>query len=157
MAKVLDIKTNRGKLGYRISVIEDENSGQKRAFARLVPFSTLSEAEVNTWASDFMKVSEAQMKAGFQALADAIQYFVLNGHSVTLDALGCFTFSTKSGIFDEKTAKWKSAGATVAKDVNSQNIRATYVRFRPSTQLRNTLGGAQLFNVEDTAFGEQTA
>lgn len=155
MAKRLSITTNRGKLGYRIVTMEDENVGVKYSYARLVPFSSLSATEVNKWAADFMKVSEAQMKSGFQALADAIQYFVLNGHSVTFDTLGTFTFSTKTGVWDEKTMKWKSAGKASMSDVSANDIRAVYVRFRPGTDLRNALGGVRLFNAENTAFGQQ--
>lgn len=153
MAKVLSVKSNFGKLGWKFRRYEDENTGVVKYGAALVPFSTITEREINKWAAEFMKVSEAQMKAAFQALTDAIQYFVMNGHSVTLGELGNFSFSTKSGVWDEKTKKWKSAGKTVIGDVSADAIRACYVRFRPSTELRRRLGGASMFCVEDTAYG----
>lgn len=155
MAKKLNIKTHSGKLGYTIVSREDESTGTMKYYAALVPFSKLDEEYINRWAAKFMKVSEAQMKIGFQALADAVQYFVLNGHSVTLNGLGCFFFSTRTGIWDDQRQKWVSAGKESMDDVKATDIRATYVRFRPSTLLRETLGGSAVFCLDDQAFGEQ--
>lgn len=155
MAKNLSINTESGKLGFTIKSMEDEATGAKKYYAALVPFSVLQKEYVNKWAADFVKVSEAQMRIGFEALADAIEYFVLNGHSVTLDGLGNFTFSTRTGVWNERTSKWDSAGRESMDDVKASDIRATYVRFRPATQLRVKLGGVSLFCVDDTTFGYQ--
>lgn len=155
MAKVLDLKTQAGKLGYTIRTMEDEATGTNKYFAALVPFSKLDKEYINKWAADFMKVSEAQMRVAFNALADAIQYFVLNGHSVTLDGLGNFTFSTKTGIWNAQQNKWTSAGRESMDDVKPTDIRATYIRFRPCTTLSEKLGASTLFCIDDTTFGYQ--
>ena len=154
MAKVIKTKSEIGKLGFTYCANEDPDTGTNRYFARLRPFSHLDAASINAWAAKFMCVSEASMKAAFSALADAIEYFVLNGHSVTLDGLGCFTFSTRTGIWNEQTGKWTSAGKNNVADVSSDDIRAVYVRFRPCTRLRNELGASRLFYLDNT-FGYQ--
>lgn len=155
MAKVINLKTDAGKLGFTISSVEDPDTGNVKYFARLRPFTTLTENEINKWAATFMNVSEASMRAAFSALAEAIEYFVLNGHSVTFGGIGNFTFTTKTGIWDAQTQKWTSAGKNNMDDVSPSDIRATYVRFRPSTSLRNALGCSSLVNIEDTTFGYQ--
>lgn len=155
MAKVLPIKTESGKLGFTIVGREDEATGTMKYFARLVPFSKLDKSYINKWAADFMKVSEAQMRVGFEALADAVEYFVLNGHSVTLEGLGNFSFSTKTGLWNDQRQKWESAGKENMDEVQASDIRALYIRFRPSTALREKLGGTSVFCVDDTTFGYQ--
>ncbi|MBP5628299.1 MAG: hypothetical protein J6X27_00465 [Bacteroidaceae bacterium] len=157
MAKVLNLKTNTGKLGYTIYEREDESTGSLKSLARLVPYSKFDELYINKWAAQFMKVSEAQMRMAFNALADAVEYFVLNGHSVTLKNLGNFTFSTKSGIWNERTQKWTSAGKENAADCQASDIKGTYIRIRLCTELREKLGATQLYCVDDTTFGEQEA
>lgn len=157
MAKVLNVKTNTGKLGFTTFEREDEATGSLKSINRLVPYSKLEADYINKWAAQFMKVSEAQMRVGFEALADAIEYFVLNGHSVTLQGLGNFTFSTKTGIWSDRTQKWTSAGHESADDVAATDIKGTYIRFRMSTELREKLGAATLFNVDDTRYGELAA
>ena len=157
MAKVLNLKTNTGKLGFTTHEYEDESTGSLKYYNRLVPYSKLDELYINKWAAQFMKVSEAQMCVAFEALADAIEYFVLNGHSVTLKGLGNFTFSTKTGIWNEQRQKWTSAGKENAEDCVATDIKGTYIRFRMSTELREKLGAATLYNVDETRFGELAA
>jgi hypothetical protein len=156
MAKNLTINTNTGRLGFTVVSREDEDTGATRYYAALVPYDTLDEQFINEWAAQFMKVSEAQMRVAFEALADAIEYFVLSGHSVTLNGLGNFTFSTRTGLWDEQHNKWVSAGRNSMDDVKASDIRATYVRFRPASGLNIKLGAASLFCADDTAFGKQT-
>ena len=157
MAKNLTINPNTGKLGFTVVSREDESTGAMRYYAALVPYDTLDEQFINEWAAQFMKVSEAQMRVAFEALADAIEYFVLNGHSVTLKGLGNFTFSTKTGIWSEQRQKWTSAGKESAEDCVATDIKGTYIRFRMSTELREKLGAATLYNIDETRFGELAA
>ena len=148
-------KDNLGKLGYYPVSIEDGDTGNVKYYARLTPYSKKSKEEINTWASRFLKVSEASMKVAFEALAEAIQYFTLNGYSVTLDTLGTFTLSTKTGIWDAQTQKWTSAGKNSMDDVSSDDIKGVYVRFRPSVQLRSKMAACRLFDMTKRDFGYQ--
>ena len=144
MAKNLTINTNTGRLGFTVVSREDEDTGATRYYAALVPYDTLDEQFINEWAAQFMKVSEA------------LQYFVLNGHSVTLNGLGTFSFSTKTGIWDEKTKKWNSAGRDSMDAVTSNDIKGVYVRFRPCAILNDAIGSSKFFYADGTAFGYQT-
>lgn len=153
MAKVLNLKTESGKLGYTIAKMEDEATGTNKYFAKLVPFSKLDAEYINEWASIFTGTSEAQMEIAFAALAKAIQYFTLNGHSITLKGLGCFTFSTKSGVWNDQQQKWTSAGKETMDGVTTNDIRALYIRFRPTGALRTAIGTSEFFNAVGTVMG----
>ena len=157
MAKVLNLKTNTGKLGFTTHEYEDESTGSLKYYNRLVPYSVLDEQYINKWAAQFMKVSEAQMRVAFEALADAIEYFVLNGHSVTLKGLGNFSFTTRTGIWNDTRQKWTSAGKESAEDCVATDIKGTYIGFRMCTELREKLGASTLFNVDETRYGELAA
>ena len=123
MAKILSVKEHSGRLGYKVRGMEDEDTGAKKAYGYLIPYSKLDKQFILRWASSFVNMTEAQMETGFAALSEAMQYFVLNGHSVTLDGLGTFSFSTKTGLWDEKTKKWKSAGKDSMSAVSADDIR----------------------------------
>lgn len=155
MALIDNTKTNYGKLGYYPVKLEDENTGVVKYYARLAPYSKKEKEDINAWAAQFKKVSEASMKVAFEALAEAIQYFTLNGHSVSLEGLGSFGLSCKSGVWDEKNQKWKSAGKTSASDVNSTDIRSVHVRFRTGALLREKMKSCRLFDVTKSPFGQQ--
>ena len=156
MAKILKTKLNAGRVAYKVNGVEDEDSGAKKAYARLVPYSKLDKNYILTKAAEFAGMTEAQMEAGFAALSEAIQYFVLNGHSVTLNGLGTFSFSTKTGIWNAQTQKWESAGRDSMDDVSSNDIKGVYLRFRPCNILNDAIGSSKFFYADGTAFGYQT-
>ena len=130
------------KLGYRIYKNEDADTGAAKYGVRLVPYSKIGE-------EDIVRLALAETQA--------IYDFVLNGHSVTLDGLGNFRLTCKTGEWDEKTQKWKSAGKDSMDDVSSDGIKGVYVRFRPCTQLREQMKRATFFDVSKTVFGKKWA
>ena len=143
------------KLGYRTYKKEEENTGVVNYGARLVTYSKIGELDIVRLALSDSNINAQDLAVGFSALTQAIHDFVLNGHSVTLDGLGTFRLSCKTGVWEEKTKKWKSAGKTVASDVSANDIRSIYVRFKPCTALREKLNGASFFDVTRTAYGKQ--
>ena len=82
---------------------------------------------------------------------------MLNEHSVTLSGLGNFRLTCKTGIWDDRQQKWTSAGKEDMDDVSSNDIRGVYVRFRPSTELREKLKDVKYFDVTKTVFGKKWA
>ncbi len=156
MARILNTKLNAGRVAYKVNSVVDEDSGAKKAYARLVPYSKLDKNYILTKAAEFAGMTEAQMEAGFAALSEAMQYFVLNGHSVTLNGLGTFSFSTKTGIWNAQTQKWQSAGHDSMDDVSSTDIKGVYLRFRPCNVLNDAIGSSKFFYADGTAFGYQT-
>ena len=153
MAKILTDKTGKGRLGYYHYSIEDEATGQIKYAIRLFPTSKMDADYINEWAAVFTGTSEAQMEIAFAALAKAIQYFTLNGHSITLRDLGTFNFSTKSGVWNDQLQKWQSAGKESMDSVSAGDIRALYVRFRPCKKLRTAIGTSEFFNAVATTMG----
>ena len=153
MAKILTDKTGQGRLGYYHYRINDEATGIEKYAIRMFPAGKLDADYINEWAAVFTGTSEAQMEIAFAALAKAIQYFTLNGHSITLRDLGTFNFSTKSGIWDEQRQKWVSAGKENRESVSADDIRALYVRFRPCSKLRTAIGTSEFFNAVGTTIG----
>lgn len=153
MAKILTTKTGKGRLGYYHYAKEDESTGMTKYAIRLFIQDKMDADYINEWAAIFTGTSEAQMEIAFAALAKAIQYFTLNGHSITLRDLGTFNFSTKSGVWDEQLQKWTSAGKESMDAVTTDDIRALFVRFRPCSKLRTTLGTSEFFNAVATVQG----
>ena len=156
MAKILKTKLNAGRVAYKVNGVEDEDSGAKKAYARLVPYSKLDKNYILTKAAECAGMPEAQMAAGFAALSEALQYFVLNGHSVTLNGLGTFSFSTKTGIWNEHLKEWESAGRASRAAVTAHDIKRVYLRFRPCAILNDAIGSSKFFYADGTAFGYQT-
>ena len=145
------------KLGYRICKIENENAGTVKYSVKLVPYSKLSEEAVVNLALNDSNINSQDLAAGFAALTQAIYDFVLNGHSITISGLGNFRLTARTGIWDNDSLKWKSAGKTSMDDVSSDEIKGVYVRFRPCTALREQLQGAKYFDVTKTVFGKKWA
>ena len=144
MAKLSNIKSNKGKLLYYAGSVTNPITNAVNYFARLKPAGSLDANTVNEWAAQFAKVTEAQMKAAFAALAEAIEYFTMNGHSVTLGDAGCFTFSSKTGVYDAEQGKWLSAARDSMDAVSAADIRAVYIRYLPSTEMRSIIAGVTL-------------
>lgn len=144
MAKLSNIKSNKGKLLYYAGSVTNPITNAVNYFARLKPAGSLDANTVNEWAAQFAKVTEAQMKAAFAALAEAIEYFTMNGHSVTLGDAGCFTFSSKTGVYDAEQGKWLSAARDSMDAVSAADIRAICIRYRPSTEMRSIIASVTL-------------
>lgn len=141
-------------LGFYKTSREDEATGAKRYTVRLVPYSVIDKQAVVELALKDSNINRQDLAAGFAALGQAIEDFVLNGHSVTLDGLGNFRLTCKTGEWDATTQKWKSAGKDNMDDVSTNGIRGVYVRFRPCKALREEINHASFFEVTNTLFGK---
>lgn len=141
------------KIGYYKTSFENPLSGNTMYTVKLVPYGVIDSQEAIMLASKDANIRPQDMAMGFAALSQAIEDFVLQGHSVTLPGLGNFRLTSKSGVWDAKKKKWKSGGADSMDKVTPDNIRGVYVRFRPSTELRTELANARFYNVTKTKFG----
>ena len=137
MAKILTDKTGQGRIGYYHTRREDEATGTVKYAIRLFIKDKMDADYINEWAAVFTGTSEAQMEIAFAALAKAIQYFTLNGHSITLRDLGTFNFSTKSGVWNDQQQKWQSAGKESMDAVSSDDIRALYIKKHKNVEKTN--------------------
>ena len=141
-------------LGFYKTKREDETSGVTRYSVRLVPYSVIDKEAVVNLALKDSNINRQDLAMGFAALGQAIEDFVLNGHSVTLDGLGNFRLTCKTGIWDDRTKKWTSAGRTSMDDVSTNDIKGVYIRFRPCKALREEINSASFFEVTNTLFGK---
>jgi len=144
-----------GKVGYYIRSFENPLDGETLYTVRLKNYSTIDKNDIVALAQKDSNLNAGDLAIGFSAMQQAINDFVLNGHSVTLDGIGCFTLSCKTGIWDTKKNKWKSAGKTSMEDVSSSDIKAVYVRFRPCTLLRQQMAQTKFFSIKGTKFGTE--
>lgn len=143
-------------IGYYKTSFKNSQTGAKMYTVRLVPYSVIDTESLVSLALKDSNINPQDMGMGFAALGQAIEDFVLNGHSVTLDGLGNFSLSCKTGKWDAEQGKWVSAGSDSADGVDNANIKGVYVRFRPCTRLRQELNAASLFEVKSagTSFGK---
>jgi nucleoid DNA-binding protein len=141
------------EIGYYKTKVMNPTSGEMMYGVRLVPYTVMSADEIVAHACRSANIKRQDMAVGFSALCQAIQDFVMQGHSVSLDGLGNFRVSAKSGVWDSETNKWVSAGKDSKEEVTTKDIKGVYVRFRPCTALRTELNNAKLFDVGNTAFG----
>ncbi len=141
------------EIGYYKTEVKNPVSGEKMYSVRLAAYSVIDSEQIVDLAVKDSNVKRHDMAVGFSALCQAIEDFVLQGHSVTLEGLGNFRLSAKSGVWDSENNKWTSAGKDNKEDVTSKDIKGVYLRFRPCTALRTELNNASLFDVTKTPFG----
>ena len=141
------------KIGfYKTEVCNPKGTG-KLYSVRMVPYSVIDSEEVVELACKDSNINRQDLAVGVAALCQAIENFVLQGHSVTLAGLGNFRLTAKTGKWDEENKKWVSAGSESMDGVSTDNIRGVYLRFRPCTALRNELKNISMFDVTKTLFG----
>lgn len=148
--------TIMANIGYYKTSFVNKQSGLKMYTVRLTPYSVLDTESVINQALKDSNIKAQDMAVAFAALGQAIEDFVLNGHSVSIDGLGTFRLTAKTGKWDAQNQKWTSGGADSMDGVDNANIKGVYVRFRPSRLLRKELDNATFFEVnsQDTPFGK---
>lgn len=142
-----------GKVATYISESKNPRSGEKIYVRRTLPYSKMAKDDVVAYAQANSSVNPQDLAVAFDALGAAIEQFVLNGHSVTLDGLGNFRITSKSGVWDSNNNKWVSGGSDNMDDVTPEKIRGVFVRFRPSREVRTMLRKTQFFDCTKTKFG----
>lgn len=140
-------------VGFYKTSVKHPISGDKLFTVRLVPYSVISGEEATALACKDSNINDQDLAVGFAALTQAIEAFVFQGHSVTLEGLGNFRLTAKSGVWDAKAQKWVSGGSKSMDDVTPDKIKGVYVRFRPCTSLRREMQHVGFFDVTKTAFG----
>ena len=94
---------------------------------RSIRYSTIPYAAVVSYAAQAAGVPESSIEISMGALYDAMNYFVLNGHSVKIPNLGTFYLSVQV----------KSAATKEEFVANfSQNLRHVSIRFLPAPELK---------------------
>lgn len=139
MAQIL-LKTNYRKLG-----ILDE----KKYLTTALRYSTISVDDLIKYAAENSGLSKANVAAVFYALAQQIEQFACNGHSIQLGKLGTLYLTANTKAADTE----KEAGANA--------VESLCIRFRQSKYLRDmvnsnvSLSTINLQDLEDNNESEE--
>lgn len=141
---------NIGFKGRRIAFANKES-----LVGRADRYSTIEYAAIVAYAAKAAHVPESSIEMAMEALYDAMNYFVLNGHSVQIPNLGTFSLGVRA--------------KTTTNEIDFQNqfannLRGIDIRFLPDTELKAMIsntsiqtsvnaegyvsGGAQLINAQ---------
>ena len=119
------MKKGQLNVDYKGRRIAFNNS--EKLVGQAVRYTTIDYASVVSYAAKAANVPESSVEMAMEALFDAMNYFVLNGHSVQIPNLGTFSLcvSVKSSTSEAEFS------ANFAK-----NLRRIYIRFLPDPELR---------------------
>lgn len=120
-------KINVGYKGRRIAF-----SGQTKLVGQAERYSTIDYAAITAYAAKAAAVPESSIEMAMEALFDAMNYFVLNGHSVQIPNLGTFSLGIR--------AKSSLTEAEFASDFQ-KNLKGVNIRFLPDTDLKAMIAG----------------
>ena len=117
--------TGQVNISYKKRRIAYDDS--EKLVGQAVRYSTIPYASVISYAAQAANVSEASIVLSMEALFDAMDYFVLNGHMVKSPNLGTFYLSVRM----------KSAATKEEFIANFyKNFRNLTIRFLPAPELK---------------------
>lgn len=131
-------------INFRKTKFKNQQTGLAMWTIRPVRYSVFDEEAVTDYAVHNSNINRQELMTGFAAIRQAIDNFVLNGHNIIIDGLGCFYSTVKTGKWDEKSKKWVSAGAASMDGVSNANIKNINIRFRPCTSLREKMRDSEM-------------
>ena len=122
----INLTTNKKRIAYKDALFYLTSSDT---------YSKISSEMVIHYASENSGIPKAQMASAFYALNQAVEQFLLNGHSIELMLLGCLYLSVNAKAVEEED----DAGAKAVKRIS--------VKFRQSKKLREKINSnVQLVN-----------
>lgn len=123
----INIGYSARKVGYM--------SGAEKLVGQAERYSTIEYAAIVAYAAKAAAVPESSIEMAMEAIFDAVNYFVLNGHSVQIPNLGTFSLgiSAKSTQTEaEFTAKF------------AENLRRISIRFLPDPELKQMISSTTI-------------
>lgn len=115
----INLITRHQRIGYM--------GEEKYYLTSSMTYSTITTEELVKFASENSGMPKAQMAAAFYAIAQQIEQFLFNGHSLEISDLGFFYLSVNARAVTEQS----EAGAKAVKRIS--------VQFRQSKKLREKL------------------
>lgn len=135
-------KINVGYKGRRIAF-----SGQTKLVGQAERYSTIDYAAITAYAAKAAAVPESSIEMAMEALFDAMNYFVLNGHSVQIPNLGTFSLGIR--------AKSSMTETDFAADFQ-KNLKGVSIRFLPDTELKAMIAGTAIStSVNDEGYNSE--
>ena len=103
---------------------------------QLVPQNIILEDSLLEYASRSAHIPKSMMKACTMAIADAISFYVINGHKVSFGDVGKFHLKVESTCVD------------TLEECQADTVKRTKLWFTPSTEIKEILEGAELSKYE---------
>ncbi len=121
---------NVGYKGRRIAF-----DGSTKLVGQAERYSTIDYKAITAYAAKAAAVPESSIEMAMEALFDAMNYFVLNGHSVQIPYLGTFSIGVRS--------KSSLSEAEFTADF-AKNLKGVNIRFLPDTELKSMIAGTAI-------------
>ena len=99
---------------------------------QLVNDSIIAEEEVVSYAARSASIPESMMRACTMAIADAIRFYVINGHKVSFGKFGNFRLKVENTCVD------------TLEECQVDTVKRINLRFTPSTRIKELLNEAEL-------------
>lgn len=119
------MKKGQINVGYKARRIAYNNT--EKLIGSAERYSTIDYGAIVAYAAKAAAVPESSIEMAMEALFDAMNYFVLNGHSVQIPNLGTFSLGIKCKSSESETEFTANF---------SQNLRSIAIRFLPDTELK---------------------
>ncbi len=132
------MKKGQFNVGYKGRRIAFNNT--EKLVGQAIRYSTITFSAIIAYAAKAAGVPESSIAMAMEALFDAMNYFVLNGHSVQIPNLGTFYISLRV----KSTATEAEFTANFA-----QNLRAVSIRFLPDPELKAMIASTSINTILD--------
>lgn len=111
-------------------------------------YSTIEYKAIIAYAAKAAAVPESSVEMAMEAIFDAMNYFVLNGHSVQIPNLGTFSIGVRA----------KSAASEQSFQNNfAQNLRNVKINFLPDPELKQMLASTSIKTTSEVPDGYSSA
>lgn len=135
------MKKGQINIGYKARKVGFMD-GNEKLIGLADRYSTIDYKSIIAYAAKAAAVPESSIEMAMEAIYDAMNYFVLNGHSVQIPNMGTFSL----GISAKTAATEAEFTANFA-----QNLRRIKIRFLPDTELKQMIASTAILTgtVED--------
>ena len=135
-------KKGQVKIGFKVRRIGYNDT--EKLVGQAHRYTTIGYDAVVAYAAKAAAVPESSIDMSMEALFDAMDYFVLNGHSVQIPNLGTFSIGVR--------AKSTGSEAEFTADF-SKNLRSIKIRFLPDPELKAMIANTAITtDVEDEGY-----
>lgn len=112
----------------------------EKLVGRAVNYRTIPYSEIISYAAQAASVPESNIEISMEALYDAMNYFVMNGHRVQIPHLGTFYLKVRV----KSTATKEEFVANFSK-----NLRQISIRFLPAPELKAMIATTAINTLAD--------
>lgn len=135
-------KKGQVKIGFKVRRIGYNDT--EKLVGQANRYSTIEYDAIVAYAAKAAAVPESSIDMSMEALFDAMNYFVLNGHSVQIPNLGTFSIGVR--------AKSTGSEAEFTADF-SKNLRGIKIRFLPDPELKAMIASTSILtDVEEEGY-----